>query len=305
MISWNFATGFAFLLVILCCSSTLTQASQPPIDEAVSRPIIIPRAQQFDFQSKINGRSYRIMVATPAEAVAGVQYPALYVLDGNHFFGTALAAVARQSLSQLTKPAIVVGIGYPTDDLRVASQARVFDLTPSRPANPSELGSFGGAVLFAEVLEREIKPFIQQRFPVDRTKQVLWGHSFAGLFALTVLFNAPNSYSAYILSSPSIWWNNRVVLKDEPALTDRLSHLKMPISVLITSASEEQYRGNNPVLIARSGTARMIDNATELSQRLIKLNSSRLNPSLTFPRQKQSISALLFLNIVNNQWVYF
>lgn len=276
MTSWSISIGSAFIVMVFGCFPSLTQAFEPPIAEARSHQIVVPRAQQFDFQSEINGRIYRIMVATPVEETIGAQYPTLYVLDGNHFFETAVAAAARQSLGNVTKPVIVVGIGYPTDDLRVASRARTMDLTPSKPVDPGQPGAFGGGSAFAEVMEREIKPFIQKRFPVDKARQAIWGHSFAGLFALTILFNAPNSYSAFILSSPSIWWNNREVLKDEPALAERLDHLAKPIKVLITSAGEEQYRGNNPELIARDRASRMIDNATELGERLMKLNSARI-----------------------------
>ena len=55
------------------------------------------------------------MVSKPFNADPGVAYPILYVLDGNVWFATATQTLAL-SVRDL-KPAIVVGIGYPTDDL--------------------------------------------------------------------------------------------------------------------------------------------------------------------------------------------
>jgi hypothetical protein len=48
--------------------------------------------------------------------------------------------------------------------------------------------------------------------------------------------------------------------------------------VLITSAGEEQYRGNDPKLLAEPETkvGRMIDDASELAERLAALDPSNI-----------------------------
>lgn len=168
----------------------------------------------------------------------------------------------------------IVGIGYPTDDPLEVFRRRQFDLTPS----PSKVeGKHGGGDTFLRVVEEEVKPFVQARYKVDASNQAIWGQSIAGLMVLRQLFLQPATFSTYILSSPSIWWNDREVLRDEErfAVTIRSSDLKL--KVLITSASEEQYRGSDPRLLAESDG--MVDNASDLADRFAKLK-----PQLTVTR---------------------
>ena len=63
---------------------------------------------------------------------------------------------------------------------------------------------------------------------------------------LRALFRNPNAFSTYILSSPSIWWNYREVLVDEEAFSKRARAGELQLKVLVTSAGDEQYRGNDP-----------------------------------------------------------
>ena len=87
-------------LLTSCAAGPEQQISQmaislPSTEEGA--PVTIPRAKQFDITSRINGRRYRIMVATPFNADPAIAYLVLYVLDGNQYFGTATEALTRQS----------------------------------------------------------------------------------------------------------------------------------------------------------------------------------------------------------------
>src|SRR5262249_10558448 len=149
-------------------------------------------------------------------------YAVLYMLDGDAYFGTySFAARMRAFLGEL-QPAVVVGIGYPEaeSDMRVALLRRQYDLTPTQisPAEAARRGlaaepsALGGADAFLQVIEREIKPPVAALFPVDSSRAVLYGHSLGGLFALHTLFTHPESFRTYLVLSPSIWFNQRVVL---------------------------------------------------------------------------------------------
>ena len=219
--------------------------------------------------------TYQIMVATPASQAPGTLYPVLYVLDGNQYFGTATDALNRQSHFKNVKPAIVVGVGYPTEDFAVLSRERAFDLTPSLSKDTRLTGRYGGGPAFARVLEEEIKPFVNSRYAVDTSQQIIWGQSYAGLFVLGVMFATPNAYSTYILSSPAIWWNDKEVLQAAPEFEWRAKLGELRVRVLITSAGDEQYRGPDPQRAAGAST-RMIDNATELAERLMALSPKKV-----------------------------
>ena len=239
------------LVAVLAGCASVSQPP-PPLQATAAAstqegaPVTIPRAKQYDITSRINDQTYRIMVATPFMADSAMVYPVLYVLDGNSYFGTATDAMAKQSVFKNVSPAIVVGIGYPTEDPKEVLLLRLFDLTPSASADPKEVRKCGGGDAFLRVLEEEIKPFIMAHYRVDAAKQIIWGHSLGGLMILRALFRNPNAFSTYILSSPSIWWNYREVLVDEEAFSKRARAGELQLKVLVTSAGDEQYRGNDP-----------------------------------------------------------
>lgn len=249
-------------------------ASTVPQDGA---PITIARAKQYDITSRINGQRYRIMVATPYMGDPAVAYPVLYVLDGNVYFGTAAETLTRQSFSRTVSPAIVVGVGYPTDDQQEMSRRRNVDLTPFVAKGSTFVGEgSGGGDAFLRVLEEEVKPLIAERYNIDRTKQIIWGQSLGGLTVLRALFRNPTAFSTYILSSPSIFFNNREVLLDEQAFARRAKAGELHSKVLVTSAGDEQYRGDDPKLLAQAANTRMVDNASELAARLKALNPQNI-----------------------------
>ncbi len=66
-----------------------------------------------------------------------------------------------------------------------------------------------------------MKTLVEGRYRVDTRDQTLVGMSLGGLFALHTLFNAPASFQRYVVVSPSIWWNNRVILEQETASAKR------------------------------------------------------------------------------------
>lgn len=240
-------------------------------------PVVMARSKQYDITSRINGRSYRIMVSTPPNADPSVAYPVMYVLDGNNYFAIATRTLARLSFNKIVAPAIIVGIGYPTDDEAETSQRRFLDLTPSssKMADGSTITApTGDSDAFLRFVEEEVKSFVAARYKVDSTRQIFYGYSLGGLTVLRSLFRNPTAFSTYIVSSPSIWWNHKMVLADEEAFSKRARAGELSLKILVTSAGDEQYRGEDPKQLAAD--ARMVDNASELAARLGALNPTRV-----------------------------
>ncbi|MFC4311951.1 alpha/beta hydrolase [Steroidobacter flavus] len=221
--------------------------------EALPRsPLVRPNAEQWDMTSKITGRTYRIYVAKPVaaqEAPPSEGYPVIYLTDGDFNFNTAADAVMMQSIGREAKPAYVVGIGY-GKDWQTASRTRCADLTPFPPdaatlasleASPLTKGaSYGEAAGFHRFLTEELRPQIDATYSTNRRDNVLWGHSFGGLFALYVLFNHPDAYQTYLINSPSINWGNGAILKQEAKLKDALAAGKAAPRVLLIAGEYEE-----------------------------------------------------------------
>lgn len=270
---------FIALLSASACSAVVqNEGSSPaasPVLEERRAFVAVARSRQFDFVSKVNGLAYRVMVSTPATWDPPKAYPVLYVLDGNENFGTASEIVSRHNRLGVSVPGIIVGIGYPTEDPGEFNRRRWLDLTISPSKDPKEAGMFGRADAFIRVLEEEVRPLVAANFRLDPARQGIWGYSYGGLTVLRIMFRNPGAYSTYIAASPSIWWGEREILADEESFSKRARAGEVRLRLLITSASEEQYRGNDAAR-ATADRARMVDNATELAQRLGQLNPENL-----------------------------
>ena len=256
-------------LVALACVAAALPAADPS-------PVTVPGAEQFDLTAK-GGGEYRVFVAKPKGKAPPDGFPVVYLTDGNGNFPLLLTAVRRQSAGGLA--AVVVGVGYPTDDPAAHAARRTYDLTP--PTDPEWLKAAakggprlkaGGADAFLAFIEGEVKPAVEMRYPIDRARQALFGHSLGGLFALRVLFTRPESFRTYVASSPSVWWNDRSVRADEKAFAERFAGKEVGARLLVTVGGWEQEPGPGvgKELAAVLREMRMVDDAKGIADRLGK-----------------------------------
>lgn len=195
----------------LILSLLLMLAGLPQIVHA--QPVPPPRAEiwnseQFVVRSNILDRDFLIQVAKPFDAVKG-KVPAVYITDGNMLFSTAAGIIASSAGKESTAPAYYIGIGYPEQDRQTWYRDRSQHLTH---LDMKSTIATGNGARFAQFIIKELQPLIERRYPIDRTRNVLVGYSFGGLFATNVLLRHPEAFATYLLGSPSIW--------AQPALLD-------------------------------------------------------------------------------------
>ena len=230
-----------------------------------------PLAREQDFTSRINGKAYRLRIATPYGPPPEGGYPVLYVLDGDGYFGSFADAARLRAAGGLELPhTVVVGVGYPGEDFTGALGRRFLDLTPTEPSAAEKANHtfasgeirYAGADDFLEILTQEVRPRVAEVLPVDPAREALFGHSLGGLFVLYSLFRRPDAFCAWLSLSPSIWWDGRFVLRGEAGFTSALPGLAPPPRLFVGVGSLEQPEGS---------PARMVDNAVELSARFSAL----------------------------------
>ncbi|KAJ5128514.1 Alpha/Beta hydrolase protein [Penicillium atrosanguineum] len=177
--------------------------------------IALPNSEQFCLQND-RGEQYLIQVSWPLHwqddgTSDRGQLPIIYIVDGNALFLTATEiAWRRAASSHFAGGGIIVAIGYPLANKLYDARRRSFDLTPP---TESEIPGYGGADLFLDFIEKNVRPTVKARFPqLSSSREALYGHSYGGLFALHALFTRPHSFDGYMASSPSIWWNSRCIL---------------------------------------------------------------------------------------------
>ena len=202
--------------------------------------VTIPDTQAFDLEAR-DGALYRIFLAMPRGEPPEGGFPVIYMLDANAGFATFVEALRRGAVRPQgtgVKPAVIVGIGYPTDEVYDRAR-RTFDYTagPSAEATPGRDGAAprtGGRDAFLGFIEQVLKPEIAQRCTVDPARQTLFGHSLAGYFVLDVLGRNTPAFSSYVAVSPSIWW-------DEERLVAGLAETqKAPVRLSIMVGEWEQ-----------------------------------------------------------------
>ncbi|RAI34503.1 alpha/beta hydrolase, partial [Rhodoplanes roseus] len=212
----------------------------------------------------------------------------IVLTDANAAFATMAEAVglrARRPDVTGVVPAVVVGLGYPTDE-PLDLVRRTYDYTPL-PRGPSEMpprpdGSawppVGGADAFLDFIEADVIPAIGDEFPLDPARRTLFGHSFGGLFSLYALFTRPGLFRTHVAASPSIWFADGVILAHERDFVEALPERGADLSLLITMGGCEQ----EPTTVEIDGADaavraswkrrnRMIDNAREMAARLAPL----------------------------------
>ncbi|MCX2717543.1 alpha/beta hydrolase-fold protein [Helicobacter sp. MIT 21-1697] len=77
-----------------------------------------------------------------------------------------------------------------------------------------------------------MQPFTHKPFGMPH-KELLFGHSFGGLFVLYTLLHKPRSFNHYVCASPSLWWGEGKFI----ALPLKIMHY--PDSIIFTSGSLE------------------------------------------------------------------
>ncbi|WP_082501151.1 alpha/beta hydrolase-fold protein [Methylobacterium sp. Leaf88] len=185
-------------------------------------PARLTGAVAFDLGGNGQQVPWRITLYVPPGEVPADGWPVLYLLDGNAVTATAIDIERVQApypdATGIATRFVVVGIGYPGDD-PYDGLRRSWDYTPppGRSYPPAQLGGppirTGGADAFLRFVLDDLRPAIARRCRVDPSRQAVFGHSFGGLFVLHALARAPAAFSHWIAASPSIYWEDAVVLE--------------------------------------------------------------------------------------------
>jgi predicted alpha/beta superfamily hydrolase len=211
----------------LSTTVTLAQPASKVDDRASpeSAGYTVPSTHAWDITSDA-GEHYRIFVSYPAAEAPPDGFPVLYVLDGNTVFASFAETRRIQEYYPVGK-AIIVGVGYPTDQLY--DPRRLNDFTPPllqpAPAHLRRLAQFksGGRDAFLDFLTGKLRIEISRRYRIDPQRQSLFGHSLGGLLAMYALYTRPQAFHSIVAASPSLEWNEQGVLLEERDFTARLT----------------------------------------------------------------------------------
>ncbi|HVU17357.1 MAG TPA: alpha/beta hydrolase-fold protein [Candidatus Didemnitutus sp.] len=187
--------------------------------------------RRFHSPSLRNSRDVVVWLPPGYEAsgpTARRRYPVVYFQDGQNIFDPATAFLGRDwgagetALRLIRSRAIVAPILVGVAN---TGEHRIDEYSPTRGEFNDLDGiarrSAGDGKRYARFFVRELKPFIDARYrtlPGPRTTGLI-GSSMGGLISLYFALWHPRVFGRVAAMSPSIWWDNRVLLRDLAALT--------------------------------------------------------------------------------------
>ena len=181
----------------------------------------LPGAKRFRLQTGDDG-DWELSVFLPSDELRDSRtlMPTLYVLDASHTFVVTAQVVSTLlsfSLGQL-QPFAVVGLDRCANNAAEFAARRVRDLTPTVFVPPhfegkSSFGTGGGEATL-DLIEEVVAPRLEQRLPLDPGQRGLAGISLGGLLACWSAVTRPGSFTRYMAVSPSLWWDDHLLLDD-------------------------------------------------------------------------------------------
>ena len=164
-------------------------------------------------ESGILKEKRKIWVYVPASArdlaYLPQRYPVVYLLDGETQFASVMGMVQQLSTvnGNTVCPEMIV-VGIPNTN-------RMRDLTPTYAASAGPPGSSGGGENFTTFLEKELIPYVDAHYPTTPHRTFI-GHSLGGLLVMNTVLNHPGLFDNYVALDPSMWWDDRKLLRQAP-----------------------------------------------------------------------------------------
>ncbi len=159
------------------------------------------------------------------EPASNHRYPVLYMQDGQNLFepDTAFQKGEHWRLGETAteliaageiEPLIIVGI-YNTGEHRIDEYA---------PTARPEKGGGGQADRYGRMLVEELKPFVDREYRTlpSAASTGIGGSSLGGLLTVHLGLRYPTVFSRLAVLSPSVWWDDRVILREVAALPGKL-----------------------------------------------------------------------------------
>ena len=177
------------------------------------------------------------------------RYPVLYLLDGDAHFHSASGIVQFMSAGtngNIQIPELII--------VAIPNTNRTRDLTPSHATTWLDgnyapyLEASGGGEKFLRFLQEELFAHIESRY---RTLpyRVLVGHSFGGLFSAYALVEAPSAFDAHILIDPSLWWDERLLVRR----VEEIGNRELRGAVYLSLANNPDVGLGDPEVMKQAG----------------------------------------------------
>lgn len=211
--------------------------------------------EEIVFNSSVLGEERELWVSLPKDYHTSERsYPVLYVLDAQSHF--KITRDVLDYLAGVNKIPTMILVGIPLVESDNLVRDRIRDYSPTHVEVPvAEQGSTpwqksGNAHIFRQFLAEEVLPRVEQGYRTQPFR-ILAGHSQGGLFAISSLTSTQDLFNAYIAASPSLWWDDGVMVKQaEISFAQQFNH-HLYVSLASGDNSKHQHHTRSFAKILR------------------------------------------------------
>jgi predicted alpha/beta superfamily hydrolase len=156
-----------------------------------------------------------------------IKYPVIYLLDGSadEDFIHITGIVQFNTFSWINRIPRSIVVGIANIDRR-----KDFTYPTTIKEDKDRFKTTGGSENFIAFLEKELQPYIENKFKTSSEKTII-GQSLGGLLATEILLKNPALFNKYIIISPSLWWDNASLLKQSSKILEERSDHKMDVYI--------------------------------------------------------------------------
>ena len=180
----------------------------------MSAPQLI-KHEQFPSRFLRNKRDLIVYLPPGYHAQPQRSFPVLYLHDGQNLFDGATSFI----------PGVDWHVGQTADDWINGGRVESLIIVGIYNAGKQRLGEYtptlmprlggGGANRYARFLLEEVAPFVHSQYRLLQGAEStgIGGSSLGGLVSLYVGLKKPQIFGNIAALSPSVWWNERVILR--------------------------------------------------------------------------------------------
>lgn len=242
----------ASLVLFLSFFMNFSFAQNKVKDTNESAPMVIGLIQKIP--STVLGEERKISIYLPEDynQKDTTRYPVIYILDGgvNEDF-IHIAGIVRfntQPWINRFPKSIVVGIENTNRKRDFSFAVPNLDFVEKMGFKKESYATAGGSSKYIAFLEKELQPYISQKYKTTAQKTVI-GESFAGLLATEILLKHRDLFSSYIIITPSLWWGNESLLAEAPKLLKTGNNKNVQVYVGACNKDEELTMYNDVVAL--------------------------------------------------------
>ncbi len=207
--------------------------------------VALPNSEVRRLYSAAVGQEYELSVFLPeGYEQSAERYPVLYVTDANWAFMTVYNVV---DLTDSLPPMIVVGVGYPEEDVGQIGRLRTRDFLASE--NKALAPASGGGGRFLSFFREELFPFIDAQYRTDPKDRAGFFYSYGGTFGLYTLFHEPQTFGRYIMGAPDLSWDDEICFAYERAYAEAHTDLPVRLYLAVGTADEDPADRNASSLL--------------------------------------------------------